>query len=228
MESVLNAEPRLTGLCDESRKTYPIFKIEVIGHGGPGMPIDNALQNLNDKIKRCHQCRLAKTRLNVLCGEGHLRADLMLIAQAPGEHEDREGRMFIGPSGRVLDELLAMVDIQRGEVYMTNLIKCMLPKNRKPKSDEIASCGPFLDREIVLIGSKILAPLGYYAARFILEKYGFQVPAKYEFHNLYGELLKVDDKKIIPLQHPAAVLHNTSIKRAMVRNYRKLRVLLRS
>jgi DNA polymerase len=110
----------------------------------------------------------------------------MLIAQAPGEHEDREDRMFIGPSGKILDELLTTVDIQRREIYMTNLIKCMLPKNRNPKSDEIASCSPYLDREIELIDPKILASLGYYATRYILEKYGVPLPPKPEFREVYG------------------------------------------
>jgi uracil-DNA glycosylase family 4 len=192
------------------------------------VPIDYALRNLNSEIKRCHQCRLAKTRLNVLCGEGNLRAELMLIAQAPGQNEDREGRMFIGPSGKVLDELLAKINIQRGEIYMTNLIKCVLPKNRKPKSDEIVGCSPYLEREIELIGPKILASLGYYATRFILEKYDIQIPVKSEFRAVYGQVLKIGNKKIIPLQHPAAVLHNPSIKEAMVKNYRKLRVIITS
>lgn len=188
------------------------------------MQIENWIKNLNDEIKRCHKCRLAETRKNSLCGEGHLRAELMLIAQAPGEHEDQEGRMFIGPSGKVLDELLGATHIHREEIYMTNLIKCMLPKNRKPKSYEIASCGPYLDREIELIGPKILAPLGYYATRFVLEKYGVQIPAKSEFRKVYGQVLILGDQKIIPLQHPAAVLHDTSIKEAMLRNYRKMQV----
>jgi uracil-DNA glycosylase len=189
------------------------------------VPIDYTLRNLNNEIKRCHQCRLAGTRTNALCGEGNLHADLMLIAQAPGEHEDREGRMFIGPSGKVLDELLASIDIQRGEIYMTNLIKCMLPKNRKPKSDEIASCSPYLAREIDLINPKILASLGYYATRYILEKYGIPLPPKHEFREVYGNVLEVDGKKIIPLQHPAAVLHDFSIISTLVKNYRKMQAL---
>lgn len=99
-------------------------------------PVDSAFRNLNAEIRTCRRCRLAKSRINALCGEGDLHAELMLIAQAPGEKEDREGKMFISPSGRVLDELLAGVGIQREKIYMTNLIKCMLPKNRKP----ISSC----------------------------------------------------------------------------------------
>jgi DNA polymerase len=152
----------------------------------------------------------------------------MLIAQAPGEHEDREDRMFIGPSGKILDELLTTVDIQRREIYMTNLIKCMLPKNRNPKSDEIASCSPYLDREIELIDPKILASLGYYATRYILEKYGVPLPPKPEFREVYGNVLEIDGKTIIPLQHPAAVLHDSSIKNTLVKNYRKMQVLYTS
>jgi len=189
------------------------------------VPVDYALRNLNNEIKKCHQCRLAETRKNALCGEGNLCTDLMLIAQAPGEHEDREGRMFIGPSGKVLDELLATVDIQRWEIYMTNIIKCMLPKNRKPKSDEIATCSKYLDREIELIHPEILAPLGYYATRYFFEKYKIPLPPKPEFREVYGNVLEVDGKTIIPLQHPAAVLHDFSIKSTLVKNYRKMQVL---
>ena len=86
------------------------------------------LDDLNEEIKRCQKCRLYKSRINALCGEGDPNAKLMLIAQAPGENEDREGKMFIGPSGKVLDELLEISDIDRKEIYMTNLVKCMLPK----------------------------------------------------------------------------------------------------
>jgi uracil-DNA glycosylase family 4 len=185
----------------------------------------NAYQDLKTKIKNCNKCRLANTRTNALCGEGHLHAELMLIAQAPGEIEDREGRMFIGPSGKVLDELLKTIYIDRKEIYMTNLIKCMLPKNRKPKSDEIATCSQYLDREIEFIHPEILAPLGYFATRYLLEKYRIPLPPKPEVREVYGNVLEVDGKTIIPLQHPAAVLHDISIENVMVTNYRKMQVL---
>ena len=183
---------------------------------------------LNREIRRCDQCRLANTRINSLCGEGHLHAELLLIAQAPGEQEDKKGRMFIGPSGKVLDELLKTIRIDRKEIYMTNLIKCMLPKNRKPKSDEITACSPYLDREIELIDPGILAPLGYYATRYIFEKYSIPLPPKPEFREVYGNVLESDGRIIIALQHPAAVLHDISIKNVMVTNYRKMQVLYTS
>jgi DNA polymerase len=150
----------------------------------------------------------------------------MLIAQAPGEKEDKAGKMFIGPSGKVLDELLKTAHIDRKNIYMTNLIKCMLPKYRRPKSDEIEICSQFLDREIELIKPKILAPLGYFATRYICEKYGIPLPPKTEFRKLYGKVFEADKKEILPVRHPAAVLYDVSIKEVMVRNYQKMRLLL--
>ena len=98
------------------------------------MQREPCVRKLNVQIKRCHHCRLAGTRINALCGEGPLKAELMLVAQAPGEKENKAGRMFIGPSGKVLDALLETIRVDRQKIYMTNLIKCMLPKNRKPKA----------------------------------------------------------------------------------------------
>ena len=161
----------------------------------------------------------------MVCREGNPHAKLILIAQAPGETEDREGRMFIGPSGKVLDKLLKTVHIDREEIYMTNLVKCMLPKYRKPKSEEIKICSRYLDREIEVIKPRILASLGYYASIYILEKYYLPLPFKKEFREVYGKVFDADNKKIIPLQHPAAVLHNSSFEKPMLRNYQKMQVL---
>lgn len=184
-------------------------------------------QKLNTKIKKCTKCRLSDTRIHALCGEGNLHAKFMLIAQAPGENEDRKGIMFIGPSGKVLDELLRICTIDREELYMTNLIKCMLPKNRKPKQDEIDTCSGYLDREMELVNPEILIPLGYYATTYIFKKYSLPLPSKQEFYTLYGRLFLSDTRKIFPLQHPAAVLHNSSIEKILIKNYRKLNVLFK-
>ena len=192
------------------------------------MGTDDQLENLNEEIRTCNQCILADTRTNALCGEGNLNAGLMLIAQAPGENEDREGRMFIGPSGKVLDALLRAVHIDREEIYMTNLIKCMLPKYRRPKFAEIEICSRYLDREIALINPRILASLGHYATRYLFQKYAFSLPSKQEFQAVYGKVLVADDKQIIPVQHPAALLYDGSIKEVMLKNYRKMQALLSS
>jgi len=184
------------------------------------------IQELNAEIKRCKKCRLSETRINAICGEGNLNAKLMLVAQAPGENEDREGEMFIGPSGKILDELLYKTGIKREMLYMTNLVKCMLPKYRKPKKDEIDSCSDYLDREIELINPEVLVPLGNYASIYIFNIYDLTLPTKQDFYNIYGRLLFVGNRKILPLQHPAAALHNPDIKEVLVENYHKLKILL--
>lgn len=184
------------------------------------------IEDLNNKIKKCKKCILSETRLNAICGEGNLKTKLMLIAQAPGQNEDREGKMFIGPSGKVLDELFRIANIDKKEIYMTNLIKCMLPKYRKPKQNEIEICSKYLDKEIELLNPAVIATLGYYATKYIFEKYAVAFPSKQEFYKVYGKFFLAIRRKILPLQHPAAVLYNDEIKKEMVKNYRKLNVLL--
>ncbi len=106
---------------------------------------------LNGKIKSCTNCRLCKSRINSIIGEGDLNANIIIIAQAPGEIEDREGKMFIGPSGKIFDRLLQNAEIQRPDIYITNLIKCYLPKCRRPSKNEIEQCSAYLDQEIDFI-----------------------------------------------------------------------------
>jgi len=183
------------------------------------------IEELRRKIKRCTKCRLSETRIHALCGEGNPDAKLMLIAQAPGVEEDKEGRMFIGPSGKVLDKLLEQSQIDRDKLYMTNLVKCILPKYRKPKQDEIERCSPYLDSEIKLIDPTIIAPLGRYSTKYVFKKYALSLPSKQEFYNVYGKLFFNRNQKILPLQHPAAILHNPTIKDILLTNYHKLNVL---
>jgi len=183
------------------------------------------IEDLNREIRQCHKCRLSETRINAVCGEGNLNAKIMLIAQAPGEKEDKEGKMFIGPSGKVLNELLMATGVKRSNLYMTNLIKCMLPKYRKPKQDEIIACSDYLDKEIESINPKVLVLLGHFATKYIFEKYSLDLPDKKELHKIYGKLFLSNDKKILPLQHPAALLYSPQIRDEMEKNYRKLKVL---
>jgi DNA polymerase len=177
---------------------------------------------LNKEIKDCKKCILSITRKNVLCGEGNLRARILLVAQAPGELEDLQGRMFIGPSGRKLAELLVTAHVKREDVYMTNLIKCRLPKNRKPKQEEILACSQYLDREITIIKPDVIVPLGYYATRHIYQKYNIQPNASTIFNNFYC----LGDIKIFALRHPAALCYGNSLLQEMTENYKKLSVFM--
>lgn len=183
------------------------------------------IEDLNKKIKNCTKCRLSETRKHVLCSEGNHDAKIMLVAQAPGVKEDEEDRMFIGPSGKVLDELLELSDISRDDLYMTNLIKCMLPNYRDPKQDEINACSIYLEEEIELVNPTFLVPLGYFATKYLLEKYRIDIPIKKDFYKIYGKLILSKDYKILPLQHPAAVVYNPDLKKVLLNNYHKLQVV---
>jgi len=151
----------------------------------------------------------------------------MFIALSPGEKEDSENKMFIGPSGHILDKLFYAVGIERELVYMTNLLKCILPKNRRPKMDEIDSCSQFLDEEILIIHPEIIVPLGYYATRTILSKYHASLPtAREDFKEVYGKLIFSDEQKILPLPHPSSLLYNPSFEPEIIEKYKKLQTLL--
>jgi uracil-DNA glycosylase family 4 len=185
------------------------------------------LSNLKEKIKNCNKCPLYETRKNALPGEGNPNARIMLVAQAPGEKEDENGKMFVGPTGKALYELLAELGIERDNLYLTNLIKCMLPKYRKPIQEEIDACSEYLDQEIKFIDPEIISPLGYYATRYILNKYDDSVPSEKEnLENLYGKLLLQEKRKIYPLIHPTALVFNTTDKKKIKRDYSKIKILL--
>jgi uracil-DNA glycosylase family 4 len=184
------------------------------------------LEPLNARIRNCRRCRLCETRTNALCGEGNPEAELMFVAQAPGEVEDREGRMFLGPSGRAFFELLGEAGISREAFYMTNLLKCRLPHNRKPRRDEIDACRHYLDAEIDMIRPKLLVPLGYYATRALFEKYGLPWPSAAEKGGLFGTVHRAGVCCIYPLRHPAALLYNPALKAEMAGAYRRLKGVL--
>ena len=130
-----------------------------------------SLDVLNYQIRACKNCNLYTTRLHALTGEGNMDSAVLFVALSPGEKENAENKMFIGPSGQVFNKLLHAARIQRESVFMTNLVKCMLPKNRKPKMDEIEACSPFLEEEISIINPEIIVPLGAYATNAILTKF---------------------------------------------------------
>ncbi len=181
---------------------------------------NNDFTVLNDEIRDCRECRLWKSRINSLPGEGCTSAELMLIAQAPGREENKKGKMFVGPSGDKLNELLLRAGISREEIFMTNLVKCMLPDYRKPRKDEIEACSNYLDREIDLVKPSVVSTLGYFSTRYIFEKH--DIRGKLDFPEVCGEVFSIEGVRIVPLGHPAAVLYDDSIWDEMVEDYKEL------
>ena len=183
-----------------------------------------ALEILNYQIRSCEGCNLSATRKNALTGEGNINARIMFVALSPGIQENLHNQMFIGPSGQVLNKLLYSAGIRRDSIFMTNLIKCMLPKNRKPNMNEIESCRQFLEEEILLIQPEVIVPLGYYAARTILQTYRAD-HAEQSTHgkiSMFGQIINLESHKIYPVPHPASLLYNPSYEGDTIEKYRRI------
>ena len=119
------------------------------------------LSDLYQRIERCYDCELSQSRTRVVPGEGPEKVDLLFIGEAPGWHEDQQGRPFVGPAGQFLDKLLASINLKRDQVYIANVIKCRPPANRDPLPSEIKSCDKWLNEQIKLLNPKIIITLGF-------------------------------------------------------------------
>lgn len=159
-------------------------------------------------------------------GQGDHHAKIMFIGEAPGENEAKTGKPFCGASGRVLDELLASVGIDREGVYVTNIVKDRPPKNRDPQKGEIELYAPFLDQQIDIIQPAVIATLGRFSMEFILKR--FDVPEKTgKISQLHGKLIDAKasygDVKLLPLYHPAVALYNASQKSTLMEDFQQLK-----
>ncbi|MFP4620706.1 MAG: uracil-DNA glycosylase [Bacteroidales bacterium] len=183
------------------------------------------ITELKKKVRTCNLCRLSETRDQAVPPEGNPKARIMIIAQAPGREENQKGKMFLGPSGEVLNQLFAHIGLKREEVYMTNLLKCFLPNCRKPRQDEIDACNVYLDQEIDYVAPDVIVTLGYHPTKHILKKYDLKIPNRYNFPGLFGNLLVACKYKILPLRHPASVVHESANFEILEKNYHKLNIM---
>jgi len=167
----------------------------------------SALAQLCEEIVACQDCELAKYRTKVVPGEGAEDADLLFIGEAPGWHEDQQGRPFVGPAGQFLDQLLASIGLRREEVYIANVIKCRPPQNRDPLPAEIQSCRKWLDRQIEIIHPQMIITLGRYSlARYFSNE---------SISKIHGKPRKSGGVIYYPMYHPAAALHQGSLRRTI-------------
>ena len=164
----------------------------------------------------CRGCELWKHRRNPVPGEGNVDAAVMFVGEAPGYWEDVKARPFIGAAGKLLDELLSEIGLSRGDIYIANILKCRPPENRDPSSVEVAACAPFLNRQIRIIGPRLIVTLGRHATSYILSEAGFPVEGITKLHGrtfttrIFGLQLV-----LIPTFHPAAALYNVKYKRGL-------------
>lgn len=154
---------------------------------------------LYQEVRTCQKCILSQGRTNAVPGEGPEDAQIMFIGEAPGFHEDRQGRPFVGAAGKYLEELLATIDLSREEVYIANVIKCRPPGNRDPEPEEIEACRPYLDQQIDLVRPRLIVTLG----RFSMQRY---FPGA-SISRIHGQAKRVGNVIYYPMFHPAAALH---------------------
>ena len=169
-------------------------------------------------VRNCTDCPLASGRTHAVPGEGNPQADVMFIGEAPGFQEDRQGRPFVGPAGKLLDGLLASIGTNRDDVFIANMVKCRPPDNRDPDPGELAACTKFLDRQIELVNPKLIVTLGRFA-------FGRYFPGE-GITKARGRLREKVGRKIFPVLHPAAVLRRDELRPTMIEDFKAISEIL--
>ncbi len=169
------------------------------------------LKNIEKKINNCTACQIHQFRNKTVPGEGNSTPDIMLIGEAPGKNEDLQGKPFIGAAGKILDQLLSSINLERNQVFITNLMKCRPPSNRDPLDIEISNCSNFLNEQINHLQPKMIVTLG----RFSLSKF---FPEKLIGRDR-GKLFKWKNIFIYPVYHPAAALRNSNMKMKLEQDF---------
>ena len=178
-----------------------------------------ALEQLHTEVHACTKCGLHATRTQAVPGAGPCPADVMIVGEAPGFNEDRQGEPFVGAAGKLLDTLLARIGLSRGDVYITNVLKCRPPQNRDPMPNEAEACSPYLRRQLDMIQPKVVLILGRHALERLL-------PGQGSISRIHGTLVESGDVAYIPLYHPAAALHNGSLVNDLEKDFDRVRVYL--
>ncbi len=182
-----------------------------------------ALDALREEVESCSRCALGPTRTKAVFGEGDPGADLMFVGEAPGYHEDQQGRPFVGQAGKLLEQLLASIGMTREQVYIANVLKSRPPNNRDPQPEEIDACRPYLFRQIEIIRPKVICTLGNFATKLltgdptgITKVHGRPRATEIAGHSLY----------LYPIFHPAAALYTPAMRTTLEEDFARLPELL--
>ena len=196
------------GTAEESRAVPGTFE-----------SLDDIKTEIGPLCMRCKLCNLGRSQ--TVFGVGNAKARLMFVGEAPGEDEDRKGEPFVGRAGQLLTKIIEAIGMTRDQVYIANVIKCRPPGNRNPEPDEVASCEPFLFRQIDVIQPKVIVPLGKFAAQCLLKTVD-------PITRLRGRQFEYRGAVLIPTFHPAYLLRNPSAKREVWEDMKKVRAILQS
>jgi DNA polymerase len=184
------------------------------------MSDEQKLEKLAKQIKVCTRCELHGSRTEAVPGEGPTHAEIMFIGEGPGASEDKQGRPFVGASGKFLDRLLEQASLTRTEVFITNVVKCRPPGNRDPLPDEIEICtSNYLQHQIEIVNPSIIVTLGRHSMGLFFK--GAKIT------QIHGQMRKVGERFVIAMFHPAAALHQQSLKSTIMEDFARLPELLK-
>lgn len=179
------------------------------------------LEKVREKVLICQNCPLAKTRTNAVPGEGDPNSDILLIGEAPGANEDKNGVPFCGQAGKFLDEMLEGIGLSRDKVFVTNTVKCRPPLNRDPEEEEKKACRPYLERQFEIIKPKLIVLLGRHSMATYL-------PAAGTITTAHGKAFRKPTGQVfLPLYHPAAALHNGGLRQTLIDDFNKIPAILK-
>ena len=173
-------------------------------------------ESLKQECALCMRCSLGETRRNLVFGVGNEQAKVMFIGEGPGEQEDLQGVPFVGPAGKLLDDMLEMIDLDRSKVYIANIVKCRPPRNRDPQPDEKQACIRWLRRQISLVDPAIIVCLGRIAATEIIRE-TFRITRE------HGLWYTVDNRVVTAIYHPSALLRDVSKRPETFADLRSIR-----
>ena len=182
------------------------------------MSSEEILKETAAAVSKCTLCDLYKSRTKAVPGEGNPHAKIMFIGEGPGYHEDKQGRPFVGPAGQFLEELLASINLKRSDVFITNVVKCRPPNNRDPLPIEIETCHPYLEQQIAAIKPKVIVTLGRHS---MAQFFGSE-----KISAIHGRARKVDGYLCIAMYHPAAGLHQASLKDTIRADFKKIPTII--
>ncbi len=172
------------------------------------------LDDVAARVRNCTRCELHRTRTQGVPGSGNPNAEIMFIGEAPGWHEDRQGLPFVGAAGQFLNEMLESIGLERDDVFITNIVKSRPPGNRDPLPDEIAACSVYLDEQLDIIKPKVVVTLG----RFSMSRW---FPGE-RVSRIHGQPRQFGTYVVVPMYHPAAALHQASLRATVEADMQKL------
>jgi DNA polymerase len=176
--------------------------------------VDDTLVSLADEIRACKACPLHRSAKQAVPGEGSAESGILFLGEAPGYNEDVQGRPFVGAAGQLLDQLLAGIGLDRGKVFITNVVRHRPPENRDPLPEEVAACHVWFERHLAALKPKVVVTLGRHAM------YKF-FPGE-SISRVHGRARKKDGITIFPVFHPAAALHQPSLRSDLEKDFQAL------